>query len=92
MKSAISLAASLVGGQAELARLLGVSSQAVNQWMMGTRPVPVKRCVDIERATNGVVTRKDLRPDNWQRIWPELTTVKRTGRPRRATPESGRAA
>lgn len=29
-------------------------------------------CVAIERATNGQVTRKDLRPDDWRLIWPEL--------------------
>ena len=29
-------------------------------------------CVAIERATNGAVTRRDLRPDDWQDIWPEL--------------------
>lgn len=29
-------------------------------------------CVLIERATGGQVTRKDLRPDDWQDIWPEL--------------------
>lgn len=27
---------------------------------------------DIEEITNGAVTRLDLRPDDWQRIWPEL--------------------
>lgn len=29
-------------------------------------------CVSIERETHGQVTRKDLRPDDWQDIWPEL--------------------
>lgn len=29
-------------------------------------------CVAIERATFSEVTRKDLRPDDWQSIWPEL--------------------
>lgn len=29
-------------------------------------------CVSIERETHGQVTRKDLRPDDWQSIWPEL--------------------
>lgn len=32
-------------------------------------------CVDIERATHGAVTRRDLRPDDWHRIWPELVTA-----------------
>lgn len=29
-------------------------------------------CVSIEQASNGAVTRKDLRPDDWAQIWPEL--------------------
>lgn len=29
-------------------------------------------CVAIERATSGHVTRKTLRPADWQDIWPEL--------------------
>lgn len=30
------------------------------------------RCVQVERATDGQVTRRDLRPDDWHLIWPEL--------------------
>ncbi len=30
------------------------------------------RCVVIEQMSHGVVTRKDLRPDDWKLIWPEL--------------------
>lgn len=30
------------------------------------------RCVAIERVTGGAVTRRDLRPDDWWLIWPEL--------------------
>ena len=29
-------------------------------------------CVLIERHSHCAVTRKDLRPDDWQDIWPEL--------------------
>jgi DNA-binding transcriptional regulator YdaS (Cro superfamily) len=43
--------------------------------------VPIERCVPIERATNGAVTRKDLRPDDWQEIWPELATTNQTTEP-----------
>jgi len=32
-------------------------------------------CVSIERATDGAVTRRDLRPDDWHLIWPELVTA-----------------
>lgn len=29
-------------------------------------------CVKIETETRGSVTRKDLHPDEWRDIWPEL--------------------
>lgn len=58
---------------ASLARKLGISPVLVSQWRNGIRPIPIERCPDIERATEGAVTRRDLRPDDWQRIWPELT-------------------
>lgn len=51
---------------------IGVSPVLVSQWSTGPRVPPIERCVPIERATGGAVTRKDLRPDDWQKIWPEL--------------------
>lgn len=32
----------------------------------------VPLCVDIERVSQGAVTRKDLHPDDWAENWPEL--------------------
>ena len=55
-----------------LAAKLGVPPALVSQWRTGARPVPIDRCPAIERATNGAVTRRDLRPDDWHLIWPEL--------------------
>ena len=61
------------GGQSRLAKALGLSSTVlVSQWANGVRDVPFDRCVAIEVATGGQVTRKDLRPDDWQKVWPEL--------------------
>ena len=48
-------------GQAGIARLLGVSPQAVSQWVSGMRPVPPRHAIAIEAATG--VSRHDLRPD-----------------------------
>lgn len=48
-------------GQAGLARLLGVTPQAVNQWVSGNRPVPSRHVLAIESATG--VSRHLLRPD-----------------------------
>ncbi|HDR9439500.1 helix-turn-helix domain-containing protein [Burkholderia multivorans] len=35
-------------------------------------------CVAIERESAGSVTRRDLRPNDWQDIWPELARQKET--------------
>ncbi len=72
MNIAIERAAVACGGQAALARKLGLKPPTVNQWVQGVRPVPIEHCFSIERATNGTVTRRDLRPDDWREIWPEL--------------------
>lgn len=66
----------IVGSQRALARALSIAPTAVGQWrkpeQTGGRPVPPKQCVRIERLTAGRVTRRDLRPDDWREIWPEL--------------------
>lgn len=35
-------------------------------------------CVRIRRSTGGAVTRRDLRPDDWHQIWPELVDQEKT--------------
>jgi DNA-binding transcriptional regulator YdaS (Cro superfamily) len=49
--------------QAELAGRLGVSQSMVSQWLTGISRITAERALDIERATQGQVTRHDLRPD-----------------------------
>jgi len=56
-------ATAIVGGQAKLAKMIGVTPPTVYQWLKGARPVPATRCIAVEDATNGVVTRHDLRSD-----------------------------
>ena len=57
----IDVAVESAGSQAELARLLTVLPQHVYNWQK--RGVPPERCIDIEIAVGGAVTRYDLRPD-----------------------------
>lgn len=59
--NALSLAIAKVGGQAELARRVGTTPQAVNNWVV--RGLPVGRVLAIYRATRGAVTPHELRPD-----------------------------
>lgn len=63
------------GGAKELADQLGISKSFLSQMASGVSAISPKRCVEIEIATNGAVTRRDLRPDDWYKIWPELETV-----------------
>ncbi|MBT7540539.1 MAG: Cro/Cl family transcriptional regulator [Gammaproteobacteria bacterium] len=48
--------------QRSLAKAINVTPQAVNQWFHQAK-VPVKRAVEIERLTDGAISRRDLRPD-----------------------------
>lgn len=64
----------VVGGVGKLAAAVGVVQGAVSNWRSRGSMVPPEHCATIEAATNGAVTRRDLRPDDWQKIWPELAT------------------
>ena len=58
----------------ELSMILCIPDALLSQWRTKKRQVPAVRCPLIERATDGEVTRRDLRPDDWHLIWPELVT------------------
>lgn len=62
VRSNIEKAVWLVGGQSAMARILGCTPQAVQQWVDRNR-VPAERVLPIEAATSGRVTRHELRPD-----------------------------
>lgn len=51
--------------RAELADKLGVTEVAVRHWVNRNRRVTAERVPAIEAATEGQVTRHDLRPDLW---------------------------
>ncbi len=71
-----------LGGATRLAELLGFDkktggAQRVHNWKKRGIPSFIKlQRPDLfatpKRATNSQVTRQDLRPDDWQDIWPEL--------------------
>jgi len=63
--------------QVEFAKLLGVTPGAVNQWVNGSVILTADRCIQIEKATGGLVRCEELNPNvPWEvlRTTPELTT------------------
>lgn len=57
-------------GLTKLAEMIDASPSQVSNWR--SRGAPIDKCLAIEKATNGQVTRKDLRPDDWESIWEDL--------------------
>lgn len=74
--SPVRTACDILGGITSLAKQLSVAPQVVHRWASGQQPVPIIRCVEIEELTGGQVTRKQLRPDDWHQIWPDLREQK----------------
>lgn len=64
MEDGLKAAIDAAGGLRSLARLLGISFQAIQQW----KKVPAERMLEIERVTG--VARERLRPDLY-RVEPE---------------------
>lgn len=74
---ALDAAIEAMGGVSMLASAIGVGQSVISNWRArGTVP-SANYCTAIERATAGAVTRRDLRPDDWRAIWPELAEPER---------------
>ena len=56
------------------ADLLAVSPQRLSNWM--ERGVPVEWCAAVDAKLG--VSRKELRPDDWFLIWPEMDGAQAT--------------
>lgn len=60
--------------EANLAAASGATVGHIRNVAYGVRAASPALASAIERATNGAVTRRDLRPDDWHLIWPELAS------------------
>ena len=60
------------GRGVRLAACLRVPPSFVAKMASGDKSVPLEHAARIEVFTDGAVTRKAIRPDDWARIWPEL--------------------
>lgn len=60
---AIKRACEILGSQAALAKAVGVTPQAVNQWINGHTTLTVERTKQIVFATAGQISAHDLMPE-----------------------------
>ncbi|MBY0498298.1 MAG: helix-turn-helix domain-containing protein [Nitrosomonas sp.] len=56
----------------DFSKRTGIPISSLSNWRHGKRPIPIEWMVFIESRTNGLVSRKDLCPEKWHEIWPEL--------------------
>lgn len=63
------------GRATTLAKRLDISPSYLSQMASGLTPISPERCVAIWQETGGLVTRQEMRPDDWHKIWPELIAV-----------------
>lgn len=61
--------------RAEIASKCGVVDAYLYQIFTRRKMAGAALCVAIEQASNGEITRKVLRPDDWHLIWPELAAA-----------------
>jgi DNA-binding transcriptional regulator YdaS (Cro superfamily) len=62
MENPLQAAIDALGSQQALADALLIRPPSITEWKQRGR-VPAERCLAIEKATGGKVTRYDLRPD-----------------------------
>lgn len=53
----------------------GTTRGYLRQIAYGNKTASAEVAAGVERVTNGSITRKDLRPDDWALIWPELAAA-----------------
>jgi DNA-binding transcriptional regulator YdaS (Cro superfamily) len=64
---ALKKAINLAGSQGKLGRLLGVSQQCVNLWLLRDRSISATHALDCQIKLKGAVSAHDLRPDMYPR-------------------------
>ena len=76
---------------AEVARILGYEDRRnVWPWTKLLKPFPPYHCRTLEDHFHGAVSRQQLRPDDWQKHWPDLVALAEP-KPRRPSKQKAEA-
>jgi DNA-binding transcriptional regulator YdaS (Cro superfamily) len=61
-----------LGGPAAVAKMLGIKPPSVVGWR--AHGIPADKLIRLAPVCEkmGIASRRELRPDDWQQIWPEL--------------------
>ncbi len=64
----------LLGGPTRISKLVGTSVAAVSMWKNNDIPHDklMILAATLEKESNGLITRKNLFPNSYKLIWPEL--------------------
>ena len=62
-----------LGGTNIVARLCNVKPPSVSEWRKSAIPEDKLIILGFRIEQTGIATRQELRPSDWQDIWPELT-------------------
>lgn len=60
----------------QFAELVGASAGHLTNVAYGYKQMAPEICVSVERESGMQVTRKELRPDDFERYWPDLIAEK----------------
>jgi len=64
---ALRRAKDILGSQEAIAQIVGVKQPSVHHALTKAEKVPAEWCIPLEKATEGEITRHDLRPDLYPR-------------------------
>lgn len=64
----------MLGGPTRVSKMVGTSVAAVSMWQNSNIPQDklMFLAATLEKESHGLVTRKDLFPETYKLIWPEL--------------------
>lgn len=66
---------SMRGRASDLAEHLHVPASFVSKMVSGEKHIPIAHMAAIEAFTERAVTRQEMCPADWQKIWPELAAA-----------------